>query len=167
MADVREDCRTAPLTRVSIARSEGSIPGTMAGPTGQKVSKDLERANCLSFFCRSRAVTSFAQADAGEGLEPPLLGPGLDAPPDHEGELAFVVDSFGLGRQNDVAAVEDERRGRLEKQQRLVLGRRVAELGRMLAVVPPDGDDLGGKRWRARGTERDHACQASSRSSPA
>ncbi len=58
---MREDCFTAPLTRVSIARSDGSIPATISGPIGQNVSKDFARANWPSFFWRSRAETSLAQ----------------------------------------------------------------------------------------------------------
>jgi hypothetical protein len=41
-------------------RSDGSSSVSIHGPSGQKVSWPLPRVHCASFFCCSRAVTSFA-----------------------------------------------------------------------------------------------------------
>src|SRR5438270_613190 len=61
-AVVLSDCLTWPLTWVSTRTPfHGSISSVTIGPKGQKVSKPLARVHWLSFFCRSRAVTSLAQ----------------------------------------------------------------------------------------------------------
>ena len=170
MSAIGADWRAAPLTRVEIVEAEGSKPATIAGPTGQNVSKDFERANCLSFFWRSRAVTSLAQQTPASASSQRSCGQRLIFFADDERELALVVHPLRLGRQHDVAAADDERRRRLEEEHRLVLGRDASELGGVVAVVLSDRDDLRRQRRRFGGPEGDrprHSFQASSRSSPA
>ena len=54
-------CLTSPFTVVVIPRSDGSVPVSIHGPSGQNVSNPFARVHCPSRTCRSRAVTSFAQ----------------------------------------------------------------------------------------------------------
>src|SRR5690606_6918995 len=61
MSTLNPAWRTSPLTRQMIAsRSSGSSSVSIAGPSGQKVSKPFARVHCPSLRCRSRAVTSLA-----------------------------------------------------------------------------------------------------------
>src|SRR3990172_6006326 len=59
MSAVEPDWRTSPLTRHSIlSPSKGSSSVSIAGPSGQNVSKPLPRVHWPSLRCKSRAVTS-------------------------------------------------------------------------------------------------------------
>ena len=58
---------TAPSTSVSRRRSDGSTSVSIAGPSGQNVSKPFARHHWPSVFWRSRAVTSSAQRVAEDG----------------------------------------------------------------------------------------------------
>jgi hypothetical protein len=80
-------------------------------------------------------------------VERVVLGhaPGLRA--DDDAELGLVVDLGRLGRQHDGIAVADQRVGPLREQQRR-LREVLAALGRVVAVVEPDADDLAGTRDR-------------------
>jgi hypothetical protein len=60
-SDVRACCRTSPFTVVVMPRSDGSVPVSIQGPSGQNVSNPFARVHWPSLSCRSRAVTSFAQ----------------------------------------------------------------------------------------------------------
>jgi oligopeptide transport system ATP-binding protein len=60
-SDVRACCRTSPFTSVVMPRSDGSVPVSIHGPSGQKVSKPFARVHCPSRACKSLAVTSLAQ----------------------------------------------------------------------------------------------------------
>ena len=54
-------CFVVPLTWHEISKFSGSNSVSIHGPSGQNVSKLFERVHCKSLFCRSLAVTSFAQ----------------------------------------------------------------------------------------------------------
>jgi hypothetical protein len=57
---VRPSWRSTSSTSQRTRRSDGSRSVSSHGPSGQKVSWPLPRVHCASFFCCSRAVTSFA-----------------------------------------------------------------------------------------------------------
>src|SRR2546430_1874998 len=64
---------------------------------------------------------------------------------DDDADLALEVHLLRFGRQRDCRAVSDHGRGRLEEQQRFA-GHRIPELGGVIAVIPPDPDDLARSR---------------------
>ena len=86
------------------------------------------------------------------------------APPaDHDRDLPLVLDAGGFRWQHDALAITDQRRRRLEEQER-PLGHVVAELPGVGDVVAADADDLG----RARQVEPSgHADSSSASSTPA
>jgi len=136
---VLDDCRRSPLTRPSTVRGSRPSPVAMHGPIGAKVSNPLQRVYCGSFRCSSRAVTSLTQ------IRPRIPGvrrlDAVRALPDHQAEFGLVLDAADARRQANRIARTDQRRRRLEEQQRL--GRqRLAHFPGVILVVEPDADHL-------------------------
>jgi len=119
----------------------------MAGPRGQKVSKDLPRANCppprsLS-RCQSRAVTSFGAGVAKDVIHRLVAGDVLGILADDDGELGLEID-FGTAPrdENRIAGVVERVAGFDEEHG--VPGHLRAALGGVLAIVEADAEDVGG-----------------------
>src|SRR5580658_6166266 len=62
-------------------------------------------------------------------------------PSDNQRKLAFVLHALGLGCKNNRLAGANDRRRRLEKDERF-LRYFIAELRRMRRIIPPDANDL-------------------------
>ena len=114
----------------------------MHGPIGANVSKPLHACTAISFFCRSRAVTSLTQVRprtyscARVGRHP------MRAPADDDAQLR-PRDRRGPtpgGSRIGVAGADDRVDGLMNMQR---LGRqRLALLGGVVLVVQADADDL-------------------------
>ena len=82
----------------------------MHGPIGANVSNPLQRVYCDSFFCRSRAVTSFTQVRPSTWSQACAARHAMRAPADHDAQLGLVIDAADAGRQQDRLARADDRR---------------------------------------------------------
>src|SRR5215204_4452499 len=142
MSEVLEDCRVSPLTFSSILRLSPSTWSavTSQGPSGAQPSPDLPIIHWLVRLWRSRAVVAGGVAE--DVVRRVLLADVARLPADDDDELGLVVELLGrLLRDGDRAAMMVQHRVELVEEDRH-RRHRVAGLGRVLAVVQADADDL-------------------------
>ena len=134
--------RSSSLTQVLIESAVGS-PSSSAVTTqaraGCRVSNDLPIVVGVR-SCQSRTETSLAIV-AGDHLLGALLRDVAAALPDHDGELALVVEQARRARHVHVVARPDHASGLLVEEDR-ELGRLHAALGDVVGVVKPDCEVL-------------------------
>ena len=145
MLAVLDDWTVTPFRRVSMRRSCGS--GTFLGgdqertDRGETVEALPERplARPVLHVARAHVVNGQVAAHVRQGLVLRHV-PGLA--PDHDAELALVVDRAAQRRQHDRVVRPGQGRRELREDRRPG-GQVLAGLGRVIAVVQPDADDLG------------------------
>ena len=137
-------CSTSPFSRCTTRRP---LPSPSSDDRDEPVAERAERVEALGARPLALGVLDVARREvvgaavAAHVVERVGLGDPVPGAADLDRELGLGVDVRRLGRQHDRLARADQRVLELAEEQRRG-GRLVAELRRVLRVVPADADDL-------------------------